>query len=339
MQGRVGENGFSLIELMVSLAIGLFIILGVLVVYVGGIRSYSVNDALSRVQESGRFAIEFIARDVRVAGFQAGCDSVNNLLNESGSNYSEDLHLLGGGIKGWDNSAGTFASELSNYEAGTDVILLKNTATGTALTATGNTPKIANTINLDSASGIAAGEIILVADAQGCDLFQNRSDANATALTRGASNNNPGPGNKNPGKNSFSHRYDGDLDIFRFKARLYYIGQGGNGRPALRRITLSENGILEGDAELVSGVEDMQIEYGVDTDGDQSVDVYQDAASLPDWEQVLAARIYLLVAGETGNVLEIATDSLPEPFDAVDTSDKRLRKVFTSTVALRNRLQ
>ncbi len=339
MQGRSSvEKGFTLIELMVSLTIGLFIILGVLVVYVGGLRSYSVNDALSRVQESGRFALEFLARDVRVAGFQAGCDSVNNLLNETSSDYSEDLHLVAGGIKGWDDSAGDYSDDMYNYEAGTDVLLVKNAATETGLVASGNTPANANTINLTTASGIDKGTIILVADSEGCDLFQTRNNANASTLTRGASSNNPGPGNKNPGSNDFSHQYDGDMEIYTLDARLYYIGEGGNGRPALRRTSLTEDGVLDDDAELVSGIEDMQIEYGVDTDDDQNVDEYQDASEVADWDEVLAARISLLAAGDTENVLEVETESLPAPYNAEDTSDKRLRKVFTATVALRNKL-
>lgn len=337
-QGRISERGFSLIELMVSMTIGLFIILGVLVVYVGGIRSFAVNDALSRVQESGRFALEFLARDIRVAGFQAGCSSVNNLLNETGSGYSEDLHLVAGGIKGWNNSAGDFSAQLTNYQTGTDVLLLKNSASDTGLSATGNTPKNANVINLTSASGVEKGEILLVADAGGCDLFQNRSNASAHGLTRGASNNNPGPGNKNPGANDFSHQYDGDMDIYRLQSRLYYIGRGSNGFPALRRASLSAGGTLGGDAELVGGIENMQIEYGVDTNSDASVDVYRDASAVTNWGRVLSARISLLVAGEAERVLEVATDTLPAPFDTVDTSDRRLRKVFISTVALRNKL-
>ncbi|TCK05938.1 PilW family protein [Marinobacterium mangrovicola] len=339
MQGRSAQTGFTLIELMVSLTIGLFIILGVLVVYVGGIRSYSVNDALSRVQESGRFAMEFLSRDIRQAGFQAGCTTVNNLLDETDDEYSELLHFFAGGISGWNNDAGAFADDLVGYQPGTDVLLLKNAANLTGVTASGNTPANANTIQITAASGIPRGTIILVADSIGCDLFQKANNANAQSLTRGAGGGGGFvPGNKNPGTNDFSHQYDDEMQIFQFDSMLYYVGTGTGGGPALRRARLQSDGKLGGDVELVSNIQSMQVEYGVDSDNDNNVNSYETADAIGNWDQVLSARLSLLVSDETDNVLEVAADALPAPFQAVDTSDRRLRRVFTSTVALRNKL-
>lgn len=345
MRLRRPEQGFSLIELMIGMTIGLFILLGVLIVYVGAVRTYSTNDALSRVQESGRFAIEILSKDIREAGFTFACTTgVNNLLNESGSGYDGDLFDLSNGIVGWDNNAGDYAAVLTGYAANTDVLQIKHAADDAGVTASGNTPANANTINLTGASGISKGTILLVADVSGCDLFQNRSADTDNTLTRGASNNNPGPGNKNPGAHDFSHEYEDDMEIFRLRSAIYYIGQGVNNRPALRRIRFDQGtGGAAWNEEVVSDIEDMQIQYGIDTDGDENVDRYESAAYIDttagvDWDNVLSVRVRLLAASANGNVLEVQQNNLLAPFAAIDTSDRRLRQVFTATIAIRNRL-
>jgi len=82
------ECGFGLVEILVAMAIGLFLLAGVIQVLVSSKQSYRTNEALARVQESGRIALDFIARDIRLAGFSPvleGCGSPVNLALESSS--------------------------------------------------------------------------------------------------------------------------------------------------------------------------------------------------------------------------------------------------------------
>jgi type IV pilus assembly protein PilW len=65
-------NGFTLIEVMVSLMLGLFLLLGVTYVYVGSKQTYRSVSSLSRMQESGRLAFEYLTQDLRMAGY-LGC--------------------------------------------------------------------------------------------------------------------------------------------------------------------------------------------------------------------------------------------------------------------------
>jgi type IV pilus assembly protein PilW len=65
-------NGFTLIEVMVSLMLGLFLLLGVTYVYVGSKQTYRSVSSLSRMQESGRLAFEYLTQDLRMAGYY-GC--------------------------------------------------------------------------------------------------------------------------------------------------------------------------------------------------------------------------------------------------------------------------
>ncbi len=108
--------------------------------------------------------------------------------------------------------------------------------------------------------------------------------------------------------------------------------QGAGGLPALwRRVN---DGAAE---ELVENVEQMQISYGVDTNGDRQLDEYRAASAVANWENVLSVRISLLLAGVEDNVTE---DPQQVTFDGVTftAGDRRLYQVMTTTVALRNRL-
>lgn len=63
------EGGFSIVELMIALMLGLILLGGVLQVFLSSRQTYSANEAMSRMQENGRFALEFIARSARLAGY------------------------------------------------------------------------------------------------------------------------------------------------------------------------------------------------------------------------------------------------------------------------------
>ena len=63
------QYGVTLVELMVALALGLLITVAMLKVYVDASGLYRFNEGLARVQENGRFALESIRRDARIAGF------------------------------------------------------------------------------------------------------------------------------------------------------------------------------------------------------------------------------------------------------------------------------
>lgn len=336
------QRGFTIVEIMVAVTISLILLAGVVQVFVGSKQAYRTNEALGRTQESGRFALDILSREARPAGYSADCPvAPNDLLNPDGDNYDPDLFDLGGAIMGWDDTAGPHSGDMNVYQRG-DVLLIKHTADSGGVTASGNTGEGANAIGLTGPSGIAQGTILFVVDEEGCDIFQNRNNENAASLTRGASHNNPGPGNLIPGPNDWSHAYGSDMQIRLFRSDVYYIGRSDAdpARPALRRIRYGGGTTSVVEHELVDGVEDMQITYGVDSDGDKTVDPpYVAAAAVTDWGEVLAVRISLLVQSPEPNLTAEGEDQdLTYNGAAVDTSDRRLRQVFTTTVALRNRL-
>ena len=68
------QSGVTLVELLIAMLIGAFLVGGILQVFAGARQTYRVHDATSRMQEGGRMALEVLARDIRMADFW-GCAS------------------------------------------------------------------------------------------------------------------------------------------------------------------------------------------------------------------------------------------------------------------------
>lgn len=327
------QTGLSLIELMIAIVISLFLTAGILQIFLASKRTYSTNAALSRVQESGRFAIEFLTFDIRNAGYKGECvNAPNNLLDETHASYNPDLFDLSKAIKGWnDPTVGTPNWVASPSRSAGDIVLIKHAANASGATASGNTPANANTVGTSTASGIPPDTIVIIADAQGCDVFQNRNQASANSLSRG---NNGSPGNKNPGAYNFSHTFNNTMQILTLQSATYYIGNNVNGLPSLHRITHGTGTAVP--EELVDGIQDMQILYGI-AGLDKQVTSYVDAASVTNWDNVVSVRINLLAVSTETNVVE---ENQVISFNGADVTipNRRLAKTFTTTIGIRNRL-
>lgn len=88
---------------------------------------------------------------------------------------------------------------------------------------------------------------------------------------------------------------------------------------------------------LIEGIEDMQILYGVDTDTDGTANYYVSANNVANMDQVISIRISLLAATLDDN---LAAQPLTYTYNGVTTTaaDLRIRRVFNTTIAVRNRL-
>ena len=151
--------GFTLVELMVALTISIVLLGGVLKVYANSKQTYRVQEALSRLQENGRYAIEFLARDVRTADFW-GCvsdsTSVTNNLNPNNPGYID--FVAGGGVAGTDGA--------------TDTLTLRR-ATGSGLVVqTPYGPQESANIAVPAGNNLQQGDIVLLSDCLAGDLFQ-----------------------------------------------------------------------------------------------------------------------------------------------------------------------
>ena len=158
--------------------------------------------------------------------------------------------------------------------------------------------------------------------------------------TAGTLNHNIGAVSQGPGNatKNLSKSYAEDAEILKLETLVYYIGRQNNdpnNPPALFRKRLRQ-GVLVSE-ELVEGVESMQVAYGEDTNNDVAVDIYSKADTVTDWSNVAVLRVGLLVR-TPGNV-DTELDRATYVFDGVTLgpfNDNRQRRVFTSTVSLRN---
>jgi len=329
------QRGISLVEVLVALVISLFLLGGIIQVYLGNKTSYAFSNSISRIQENGRFAMDMMAQDLRMAGF-FGCaipdqedeGTIVNNLNPAGIGYNTDLHdfLAENLIEGSENDGLN----------GSDSITLRGAEPGNLSVQPPYSSTSAN-IKVSEPHDLEGGDIIMISNCRGADILQI-SNINASNGTLGH-NTGAGiePGNYNPdnckGGNAhcLSQTYGADASVFRFRSVSYSIAIGQSGEPALWR---SDNGV---NAELIEGIEQMQVLYGVDTTDDDHPNQYMISTNVVDWNDVMSIRLMLLVRSVADSVVE-APQTLNYNGVTATAADYRLRQVFTTTIALRNRI-
>lgn len=295
----VRQAGLSIIELMIGITLSLLLILGVTQIFLSSKATYASNQALSSIQESGRFAIEILAKDIRNTGYKGQCLSfpVNHLDAGSSELWAEGNEP----IHGWEGSKPSYVSRA--IVPNTDVLFIQFAAGATDVTGASSNEAGNDTINLDGGtSPVAVGAVTLISDGLACDLFTN-TESGEGAIGKAAGV-------------SWSHDYTDEFEILDFHSLAYYVAvDDDSNRPALFRSRLSHD--LSGGSEqveiLVPGVASMNIEYGIASD--RIVDSYVDASAVTNWGNVASVKLILDLEAPSG-----------------------LKKVFSTTVALRNRL-
>ena len=281
------QRGLSLIELMISVAIGLVILTAIALVFLNASRTRTELERVSRQIENGRYAIELLSHDLRMAGFYGELDVAQIAgtalpadpcsLTASDWNTAIPVH-----IQGYDNGGFVSANcALTNQKANTDVVIVRR------------------------ARACLAG-------AAACDAHV----AGTPYLQVSLCPTDPG---------TARHALGVDSSIFTFRKKdcattaekrqyyvhIYYVstdnGQG-EAIPTLKRLQLAYSGGVVGwtDMPLVEGIEEFQMEYGLDQDGDGAPDAYAadptdfpvgacaGACPLNNWMNVVTGRISIL---------------------------------------------
>ena len=319
------QTGVTLVELLIAMLIGAFLVGGILQVFAGARQTYRVHDATSRMQESGRMALDVLARDIRMADFW-GCasdsiDMVNN-LDTAGSGY---VDFVTGGVVGTEGVGG--APDSLTLRGGFDAGITVEPPFG---------PQASANIKVNKASGLAEGDIVMVSDCSNGDIFQitNANPEGSGVLVHNTGTGNPGNYNVTnptcPGSNAhcLSKVYGADARILVSQEVSYSIGMGSEGQPALFR-----NG-----AEFLDGIENLQILYGEDVDGTGIANYFVPADQVVNMDRVISIRVAVVARSYDDNL----TDGITQTYNVLGTTlvapDKRLRQVYTSTIAVRNRL-
>lgn len=342
---RTAQEGFGLVELMIALTLGLLLSTSVMQVTLASQRSQQLLDAAARLQENGRFAMNFLAKDIRTAGYM-GCPNLQRIpVNVIAETTPSDFNFTAAEVlKGFDNVVDD-SDNLYEAVAGTDVLVLQRAALP-SVRLTGNLdPNNAN-IHIDSnPAGLGANDFVFITDCVNADLFK--------AASVSANNSNGGSGINivhSRGTNNNNHLskiYGSDAEVMGFQSLAYFVRDSQRstaGGSAIYSLYVKARNFGRGAApvaiELIEGVENMQLSYGVDTGGDRSVDEYQIASAVTDWSKVLSVRIELLMQSLEDKVMASSGESAQSlQFNgAAVTPDGRLRQVYSSAVAIRNRL-
>ncbi|WP_316672466.1 PilW family protein [uncultured Tolumonas sp.] len=355
----VRQRGFGLIEVMIAIMLGLIIIAGVMKLFVSNHQTDATTQALSQISENARYVMNRISRETRMAGYSGAMrlTPVNMLNNANNLAFDFDGSIVTGSaaILGYDNVSGAaLPADLNAYMGAvdptpldnTDVLILRTTYDIQPVALTGNTtaaaiPVVNNIASSRSCptgvavSGICSGDLLLISDYRKARIFQASAISAAGDITHVAVGD-PGNAIATWTLSAADGLFDTNAEVIPYQTVGYYVATDpATGQPGLFRKENNQPARL-----LVSNVANFQLEYGIDTNSDRSVDGgYQTAASVTNWANVLSVNITLLLAGQNNGAVDSVQTNLPFPDGIHSSPDRRLYKTINFTAALRNRLQ
>lgn len=327
--------GFSLIELMVAMLLGLIVIAGVSSVFLANQRTYRTNQALGGVQDSSRIAFELMARDIRNAGLNP-CNNdgrMANVLNNSGTdwwaNWANALRGYGGS-QGDPATGGVFGTGVAQRVTGTDSVQILGAINAGMSVATDNEPAANFKLN-DKTTELQSGDIVIVCDPDHAVLVQisNYNNSNVTFVHNTGNAVSPGNCSKGLGYPSDCSSVNGNLyqfgpnsQIAKLGAADWYIGNNPvNGR-SLYRVAIATNpggsAGLGAPQEMVRDVTGMTMSYHAK--GSAS---FVAASAIANWAVVDAVQVTLI---------------LQSADQRAGTNVQPLVRSFTATTTVRNRV-
>ena len=312
------QKGLTLVELMVAMAIGSFLMIGAVQIYNQSRQAFVVNEAITRVQETAQFAMDTIEADLRLAshwGLNSRASAVEgrslvdnanpNGLPEPldcGSGWALDLMLS---ADGQNNSYALPCATVGRGQDNSDVLTVRRSSV---------IPTVPEIGRLQIQSTRVRSQIF--ADGAVPEAF---SPVNS--------------------------------ETYNLLVNSYYVAADSAlvpGAPALRRKSL---GTAAGapaivDQEVAPGVENLQVQFGIDVDGDNAVERYVNpgdpiydpsAAEFVPGARVLTARIWLVVRSISAEVgIQDKRDYEPGDVDLGVPDDEFRRMLVSKTILLRN---
>lgn len=275
----------TLVELMVSMLIGTILVAGAITVYLQSRANYRTADSIARLQESLRFALDIVEPDVRLARFW-------------GFNNQPDRIQVPGGLQ--ISCPGAGAAAATNLAFGDLGAAVESRDDTYNLVCPGTTPRANSDVLIvrhasPRTSAPSVGQVQVETNPSGGRLFDDAAP----------------PGLEAP------------ADIRDVVINAYYVGVSSfdPNLPALRRLSLVDGGAAGQlqDQEVIPGVENLQVQFGLDTDDDLAVDRYVDGDNplAGAGSRIMAVRLWLLVRGEIDEAgLGFADNAVYVPPDA-----------------------
>jgi len=352
---HVGNQGFSIIELLVAMGISLLLLAGVATMFVSSKGAYEINDRLARLEENGRFALEAISREIRAAGY-SGCTSnaepfvavnnTNNFISPSdptnAAQQDPSNHIviaLNPPVVGFNySSPGSWVPALNaNIPApsdGSDVLLTQGPVAGFVplqlqASMALDTDPIQIAPVATGSGPITNHQLLMIGDCTSRSYFEVTSYTPSTgkvlhaslAAVPGSYNGNWTSRLGKAYQSATTAGVDGMggvANIYRTQTTVFYVAPSTNQpTPAVNPPYTSLWRKVDSNAaeELIEGVDSLQFLYGLDTDGDGIIDTYSPTAANP--SQILSVTVSILVRSldEYGTVANSNTYDLLGPSD------------------------
>ena len=368
------RKGFSLVELMVAIAIGLVVLAGIVTVFVAQRQVYGTATAQASIQNAENAIAAMVAPAVRGAGF-AGCgafSTTGSIINSGSLAYNFSAPLFGydatkpmaglnaandGNTGDWTPALDSTLTGLS--EAGSDVIVVGGELPGTIPVPVTNIVGNSGQLSIlsqpfppPSTAAVQPGMIGAVSDCSKSIAF--------TIFAQAAANSQPivvqhtqGTGTGSNKQADFAPNFPQGSQFVLMQQEAFYVGQGPGGQSALygavmmcgnwQALSVLATGCSKGNGSgvsapqpLVSGVDNMQILYGIGSGG--VAQQWVNASAVTNWAQVYAVRMGFLIEGPPGSA---PPGGNPTAWNVLGTTvtvpaDTRLRHVYVMTLSIRN---
>ncbi|MBX2883504.1 MAG: PilW family protein [Granulosicoccus sp.] len=348
------QSGFTLVELMVAMVIGLVLIAGMATVFSGIRRSAELNTALGDMQENARYILDTLARDGRMAGYQ-GCVNVEDtsatiLANDAPTNNFFQSALSGSRIVSATNwtPAPPLTFTIPNTVTpvvGSDVLSIQYGNPETYPVAP-MAQVNANIVTTTPNRTIQANDLVIVSNCQVADLIRvnavNINTLSHTSATNSSSNVSARYGQG--GAKNLSQ-------VMKFESNVYFLADTGRTNESndpvisLYRQSLPFSGAPQ---EIVESVDAFRVKYGIRQPGSNNLEWVDVNDVGGDFGRVQSLQIGLLVSSyerilsEDDNQTYMIAGDLVQPAGtngAVLThpGGRRMRLAFNTTINVRNR--
>lgn len=319
------QRGLTLVELMIAIALAMFVTAAAIAVFLSSKQAYRAADALSSYQDNVRYALNVLEHDVRMAG-QFGCANTSIPVNRVATPAANTSYTQA--VQGYDSSLPTGLTA-AEHTAG-DILTVQYAAAAPKRVSA--TMAAANgTVSVTAPSTyFSSNDVLIIADCRGAQLFDVASLASAgSAVTI------------TPASPKLTRIFDTDAEVMRFINRIYYIGTSGTRTVLMRKSLDPITGALSTAEEIADGIEDMRILYGVAPAATPNTIKYVPAGSVlaADWPNVVSARICLQYVSASNNQTtkqQTYTNCSGATVTAA-TGDLYQRFTTATTVAIRNR--
>ena len=333
------QKGFTLIELMISISLSLLVTLFTTGFYFANRSTFKAVDNNHKIQYSAQFTFDSLTKDIRSAGY-IGCSTTANFYNTlSTQTTTDNWSNLISPIKGFGGT--TFEAAMVGAKANTSAIIIASSDMDRSTSIKYHSPTSTGAQFLLNTNPFLAGEKVVVSDCANATIF-NIDSVTSSTITYNSNGNCIASGATVPVLGSScgsvvprSYAFSQGALINGLKVRGYFIA------PSVSDVTKNSLYLIDyikgtGKQELAENVEDMVINYGIDTDGDGVVNQFVKYNAVTDWSQVASVEVEVLFKSGDTNV-NITNQSYY--FDGVlkTSTDKNLYRSYKTYIALRNK--